>query len=365
MRLAYVVGTYPQPSETFIAREIAGLRVRGHVVDIYSLFSPAEGPAEDVNYGWPSAAARLVRRMAGAAPVARRWRVAMREADAVVAHFGSQPSTLALEAAGDRPFFLSLHARDIYVEAERLAEKIARAAAVVTCTRANADYLRAHFSHMGKIHCVYHGLPRVWLDAPVPDRRRDPSEPLRLLAVGRLVPKKGFGVLVDACARLKTAGVPTMLHVIGDGPLREMLQENAWQVGVAGQVDFAGWASEAAVRAACAWADVICCPSIITPDGDRDGLPNVLTEAMSTGLPAVGAAISGIPEAIEDGFTGLLTPPGDAPALVRALTCLHADPILRASLGAAAAARMRADFDGDRWLDVLEGLLKQYAPSRA
>ncbi|HOF89114.1 MAG TPA: glycosyltransferase, partial [Armatimonadota bacterium] len=136
--------------------------------------------------------------------------------------------------------------------------------------------------------------------------------------------------------------------------------EHAGQAGVGDRVEFVGWAAEGAVRAAYAWADVCCCPSIITADGDRDGLPNVLVEAMATGLPAVGSAISGIPEAIDDGVTGCLVPPGDAPALADALARLT-DPAVRAPLGAAAAARVRDRFDGERWLDVLEGLLAEEA----
>jgi len=213
MRLAYIVGAYPRASETFIAREIAGLRARGHALDIYSLFAPAEGPAEGVVYGWPNAAARLLRKVTGAGALARRWRKALGDYDAVVAHFGSLPSTVALEAVGDRPLVLSLHARDLYVEAERLEEKIARAAVVVTCTAANAAFLRAAYpAQAAKMRLVYHGLPRAWLDAPVPDRRRAPGDPLRLVAVGRVVAKKGYGVLIDACARLQQAGVQSMIY---------------------------------------------------------------------------------------------------------------------------------------------------------
>ncbi len=363
MRLAYLVGMYPQASETFIAREIAGLRARGHALDIFSLFAPVEGRAEGVTYGWPNAVARLLRKVTGTSALARRWRRRLGDYDAVVAHFGSEPSTVALEAIGDNPLVISLHARDLYVEAERLEEKIARAAAVVTCTAANADFLRAaHPAHAEKIHLVYHGLPRAWLDVPPSDRQRYPDEPLRIVAVGRLVAKKGYGVLIEACARLKQDGVVSHLHVVGDGPLREVLQENAWQAGVGDTVDFAGWAAERAVREAYAWADVFCCPSVITADGDRDGLPNVLVEAMATGLPAVGSAISGIPEAIEDGVTGFLVPPGDAPALAAALARLR-DLAARAPLGTAAAVRARARFDGEQWLDMLSGLLVQSAES--
>jgi glycosyltransferase involved in cell wall biosynthesis len=338
MHLAYIVGTYPQPSETFIAREVAGMRARGHRVDVYSLFRP-EAPDAETVYGWPTVLARAMRKAAGPAAVralGRRWgaRFAESGVDTVVAHFGSQPSTVALYT-GDLPLLLSLHARDIYVEAERLDEKIARAKAVVTCCEVNVRALRARFPD-APLHRVYHGLPRAWLDAPIPTRERAPGAPLRILAVGRLVEKKGFHLL------------PADLHprIIGDGPLRARLEA----LGLVPE----GWQSQAAIRDAYAWADVLVCPSLIAADGDRDGLPNVVVEAMSTGLPVVGTDVSGIPEAVLDGVTGFIAPvDGLADALAR-----YTDPDLRACHGAAAAAHVRAHFAAEAGYAQLEALLR-------
>ena len=360
MRIACVVGTYPTASETFIAREAEGLRARGHRVDIYSLFPPAGGPVDGVTYGWTAPAERLLRKALPKTAVnmlAARWGEQFRAsgAQAVLAHFGSQPSTVALQAAGDLPFFLSLHARDLYVEAEGLEQKLARAAAVVTCTRANLEYLRERYStHAGRIHLVYHGLPQSWLQAPVPQRKHTPDEALRILAVGRFVGKKGFGVLLAACALLRQRGVAFSACIVGEGPMAAALKADCRRLDV--NVDFPGWLSEEELREAYANADVFCCPSIITSDGDRDGLPNVLVEAMSTGLPAVGPRISGIPEAIEHEVTGLLVPPGDAGAFADALARC-AGPALRARLGDNAAGYVREHFNAERGLDELERLL--------
>ncbi|MHB9107429.1 MAG: glycosyltransferase family 4 protein [Armatimonadota bacterium] len=359
MRIACVVGTYPTASETFIAREVEGLRARGHRVDIYSLFAPAEGPADGVAYGW-TPAERLLRKALPKTAVkmlASRWNEQFRAygVQAVLAHFGSQPSTVALQAAGDLPFFLSLHARDLYVEAEGLDEKLSRTAAVVTCTRANLQYLQEYFPHSAeRIHLVYHGLPPSWLDAPVPQRKRAPGEALRILAVGRFVEKKGFAVLPAACALLRKRGIPFAACIVGEGPLAAALEADCRRLDL--KVEFPGWLPEAELRQAYAAADVFCCPSAIAPDGDRDGLPNVLVEAMATGLPAVGSHISGIPEAIEHEATGLLVPPGDAAALAEALARC-ADPALRVRLGTHAAAYVREHFNADRGLDQLERLL--------
>jgi len=360
MHIACVVGAYPKASETFIAREVEGLRARGHRVDVYSVYQPADGPAAGVTYGWQTPADRLLRKVLPGMAVRKltsRWHAQFRASgvQAVLAHFGSRSSTYALQAAGDLPYFLSLHARDIYVEADQLDEKLSRAAAAVTCTRANLRYLQEKYPEdTARIHLVYHGLPRTWLDAPVPPRKRAPGDELRLLAVGRFVEKKGFAVLLAACALLRQRGIPCSACIVGEGPLAHALKADVRRLDV--QVEFPGWLPEEELREAYAGADVFCCPSIITPDGDRDGLPNVLVEALSTGLPAVGTNISGIPEAIEHEVTGLLVPPGDARAFADALARC-ADPALRAHLGANAASHIREHFSADRGLDLLERLL--------
>lgn len=362
MRIAYVLGTYPTPSETFIANEIEGLQARDYQVDIFSLFPPASGPAPGVHYGWASAAARLMRRLVGpsaATGLATRWGEVFRVKGyrAVLGHFGSLPSTVAMLAAEGLPFFLSLHARDIYVEGERLEEKMSRALATVTCTRANLRYLRDHYvGNAERMHAIYHGLPRRWTTASIPERPRAPHEPLRLLAVGRLVAKKGFSTLLEACARLHQRRVPFTLRILGEGPLRSALEAKRRRLGLNHQVALPGWMPQHQLRAAYAWADVFCCPSVEAPDGDRDGLPNVLLEAMCTGLPAVGSRLSGIPEAIEHDATGLLVPPGQSDWLADHLAhCV--DPALRARLGANAADRVREHFDAEKSLDQLARIL--------
>ncbi len=355
MKLAYVVGIYPKPSETFIAREIAGLRARGHVVHIFSLYAPESGREAGVEYGW-TGLARVLRGLNGDAAnaaLSRRWGARFTElgVDAVVAHFGSLPSTVALDAVGELPFFLSLHARDIYVEAERLPEKLARATAVVTCTGANLDFLNASYPGVEtKLHLIYHGLPQSWLERPAPERQRTPDEPLRLLAVGRLVEKKGYHVLLDA---LKILEIPAILRIVGDGPLRAELEEITRNHGLTEQVTFTGWLNEEELLLEYAYADVFCCPSIPAADGDRDGLPNVLVEALSAGLPAVGSDFSAIPEAIIDNETGLLVDYGDPVLLAIALSRL-ADPHLRAALGTCAREYVAECFNAEHWLDRLE-----------
>jgi len=369
MRLAYIVGTYPQPSETFIAREVEGLRARGHEVHLFSLFTPEEGEAKGVVYAWPGELERGFRHYFPRVAVrmlAWEWkkRFARLHCDAVVAHFGSLPSTIALEAAKRLPLFISLHARDIYVEAERLEEKLARATGIVTCTQANVDYLRTRFpEYAEKIHLVYHGLPESWLSIPVPERSRAAGEPLHLLAAGRLVEKKGFRFLLEACARLHTDGFPFNVSILGDGPQLDELIRLRKELDLREVLALEGWMQEQELLAGYAWADVFCCPSVIAADGDIDGLPNVVVEAMASGLPIIGSRLSGIPEAVEDGDSGLLVPPADPAALAIAISCC-ADPDLRVRMGARAHTRACECFRAEHWLSRLETILQGTSTAR-
>jgi glycosyltransferase involved in cell wall biosynthesis len=358
LRLAYIVGAFPLPSETFIAREIAGLRARGHQVSVFSLFAPASGMEDGIAYAWASTAARARHKLAPALALrelASRWHITRHDFDIAIAQFVSFPATAALQVVdGDVPLLISAHARDLYVEAGALEDKLARAAALVTCTRANVAYLGAHYPHFAhKIHLIYHGLPADWLTLPIPSRTRASGEPLHILAAGRFVEKKGFATLLAACARLH---FPYTLLLVGEGTLRAALLRQRDQLGLRAVVSLPGWLNETALRAAYAAADLCCCPSCIAADGDRDGLPNVLLEAQSTGLPAIGANISAIPEAIIDNETGFLMPAADPIALAAAITRL-ADPALRNMLGARAAVFVRERFSQDNWLSKLEALL--------
>lgn len=362
MRLACVIGTYPTPSETFIAREMEGLRARGHDIVPFSLFQPDTGPADGVCYGWETEFDRFLQRYAprrAAHALAARWRreFAARRCEAVMAHFGSLPSSIALDAAENLPLVVSLHARDLYVEAQRLPEKLARARAIVTCTRANQAYLQQLFpAQAGKIHLVYHGLPADWTEAPVPERARPPQAPLRILAAGRLVEKKGFRHLLAACAELQQQGFPFQATILGDGPQGRALVALRRTLGLQDVLALEGWVNQEDLRRGLAWADVFCCPSVMAADGDRDGLPNVLLEAMASGLPVVASRLSGIPEAVEDSRSGLLAPPADPQALALALSCC-ADPTLRLRLGSEGRRCVAERFQASAWLTRLEELL--------
>ncbi len=205
-----------------------------------------------------------------------------------------------------------------------------------------------------KIHLV-----RISLDlerfAPRPPSG---SKRARLLCVGGLVPKKGHRHLLRACRILKDEELDFELLVIGDGPLRARLEGLARELGLDHRVRFLGGLPNDEVMAYFTPDAILVQPSVYAPDGERDGMPTVIAEAMAMGTLVVSTHMSGIPEAVRDGENGLLVPPEDAAALAGAIEMLASDPELRRRLGAEAARTVREMYDSSRWVPVLEGLLR-------
>ncbi len=187
---------------------------------------------------------------------------------------------------------------------------------------------------------------------------QDAADPIRLVSVGRLVPKKGYDVLLRALALL-----PADLHWrfahIGGGPELDRLSLLAQELGLTDRIDWRGALPQQDVLELYRDSDLFALPSRITPDGDRDGLPNVMVEAASQRLCCIGSNISGIPELFQDGENGLLVPPEEAPALAHALARAMRDPALRLRLGDAAEARVRRDFDASSSVRQLLALFRK------
>lgn len=260
------------------------------------------------------------------------------------------------------PFSFTAHAKDIYCEslnpAGLLARKIRAARLVVTCTDANRAHLAA-LAGKTPVHCIYHGLNADFsaLIDRGPARREGTGSVLRILAVGRLVAKKGLDVLVDACALLASRGVPLRLDIIGeDGDQAAELAARVARHGLSGAVSIRGPMTQAALLEEYRQASVFCLPCRVAGDGDRDGIPNVLLEAMACGLPVVTTPVSGIPELLRHDVNGLFVPPDDARATADALERLHADARDAARLGAAARTDVRGRFCGDRMAAELVAL---------
>ncbi len=250
------------------------------------------------------------------------------------------------------PFSFTGHAKDLYTEelnpAGLLARKTAAARFVVTCTEAN----RTHLEALGTgtpVHVVYHGLSTDFTDLTEGALDRVPPPTLRILGVGRLVPKKGFDTWVEACALLRDAGVPFHAVIAGEsGESEAQVRALVAARGLADVVQITGPLTAAQLFAHYRTASVMSLACRVTDDGDRDGIPNVLVEAMACGTPVVSTAVSGIPELVQDGVTGLLVPPEDPAALATAWRRVADDPALAARLSAAGRDTVLERFDGDR-----------------
>jgi colanic acid/amylovoran biosynthesis glycosyltransferase len=178
-------------------------------------------------------------------------------------------------------------------------------------------------------------------------RVREPGTPLEVVAVGRLVEQKGFPFLIEAVGLAAKAGQVVNVTLIGDGPMQAELEALADRHGVRERIRFAGRVGHAQTLATMGASDVLIAPSVIAKNGDRDGIPNVILEAMACGLPIIGTAVSGIPEVVRTGDTGHLVPSEDAAAIAQAIAALHADPVGARAMGERARRFIEQRFSMD------------------
>lgn len=398
--VAYILGTFPQASQTFIAREVRGLRALGVALHVFALARRPPDALEPPDRTWYSDV-RFVPFLLTPAVVAANAGVFARDPRRYVstflrlvslphrspllavravglfmrgawvaraiaraggcrrvhAHFALAQTEVAMAVSGllGVPFSFTAHARDIYAAPSALEDKIRAAACVVTCTAYNAEYLRRLCPEMPAAHVqlVHHGVVASAGESastvppfPRPEATSDAAAPL-VLAAGRLIDKKGFDTLVHACRLLADRGVAFECRIYGDGPLAGSLQQAVERERLAGSVVLRGWASAETLMSEMARAAVFTMPSRVSRSGDRDGIPNVVLEAMAAGVPVVATAVSGIPEAVHDGTTGLLVAPDDPVALAEALQRILHDPALARRLGSAARARIAEEFTLD------------------
>ena len=411
-RVAVVLKGYPRLSETFIAQEISALEQRGLEILIVSLRQPTERRTHPVHaeirapklylpeylFAEPWRVLRAwwrVRRRPTYRNVRSLWlrdfardrtpnRIRRFGQALVLAHelpndigrlhvhFLHTPASVTRYAALLRglPWSGSAHAKDIWTTPEwEKREKLAECEWLVTCTAANRDHLAA-LAPDDKVELVYHGLDFKRFPTS-PHRRslrdgRNPSDPVIILSVGRLVEKKGMDVLLEALARLPPALQWRFVHV-GGGPLREALERRAHALGISARVVWRGALSQDELLPEYRAADIFALACRIASDGDRDGLPNVLLEAQSQGLPCVATTVSAIPELISDGVSGWLVAPESPGDFARALEACITDPARRAALGEAGRARVVAEFDlHDNLVRLADkfGLVSKRAPAK-
>jgi glycosyltransferase involved in cell wall biosynthesis len=397
--VAFILKGYPRLSETFIAQEIQALESAGLDIRIVSLRHPTDHarhpvheaieapvvylpeylhqePFRVIRAWWRQrrrttykAAVRTWRRDFRRGPIRNRLRhfgqalVLADELDPAVthlhAHFLHTPASVTRYAGtlSGLPWSCSAHAKDIWTTPDwEKAEKLGEMAWLVTCTEVGRAHLSALAPEEDRVELVYHGLDfERFAECSRPLARRDggnEADPVRILSVGRAVTKKGYDVLLKALAELPKEQRWRFTHV-GGGILLDSLREQAQKLGIEDRIDWLGPKTQLDVLELYRTADIFVLASRIAEDGDRDGLPNVLLEAQSQGLPCVSTRVSAIPELIVDQETGLLVPQEDPAALARAIDRLIGDPALRHGLGAAGFARVRDQYAHKNGIDRL------------
>ncbi|MGY1848807.1 MULTISPECIES: glycosyltransferase [unclassified Blastococcus] len=381
-RVGYVLKMYPRFSETFVVTELLAHQERGLDVAVFSLRPPADGrfheslarlrapvtylrsssiraddlwtAFRDARAGLPDLAHHADELWdADALDAAQALELALAvRAGGVThlhAHFASVATTVARLAArlAGITYSFTAHAKDIFhseVRHEELRAKLVDAADVVTISDFNLAHLRGRFgSAADRVRRVYNGLDLAAFPRnPVTDR------PPVIAAVGRLVEKKGFADLLDAVALLRARGRELSVQLVGTGPLAGELAARVGRLGLHDVVTMTGALTQEEVRRVVGSAAVFAAPCVVGVDGNRDGLPTVLLEAMALGTPCVATPVTGIPEVLRDEETGLLVPERDPGALATALGRLLDDADLRARLATSARHRIEADFDARR-----------------
>jgi glycosyltransferase involved in cell wall biosynthesis len=390
-RVGYVVKRYPRYSETFIVREILAQEQAGIDVEILSLRPSYDGHFQDliarvrgrVNYLHFPADGLLPEPLSAASLTASHFWKSLRGADLLLpdlfetlgeilaeearyvyqavalacavrrakidhlhAPFANEPTTVTRMAAKltGVPYSFTARAKDIFhqsVQSEDLKRKLRDASGVVTISDFHLAYLRETYGRLADhVIRVYNGLD---LDEfPYSEPRHRPPV---ILAVGRLVEKKGFADLIDACALLLQRGRRFQCRIIGEGTLQADLQARIERQGLTGLIALVGPRPQNEVSQEMRTAAVLAMPCIVAEDGDRDGLPNVIQEALALGTPVISTDVTGIPEVVRDGETGLQVPQRDPVALASALERLLCDPDLRVFLARQARNLIEAEFD--------------------
>ncbi|MFP4248625.1 MAG: glycosyltransferase family 4 protein [Armatimonadota bacterium] len=375
-RLVYVLGRFPSLSETFILREMLELERRGYQLSLLSL-----EPGEDVvhesakeladravyrqpplslrslmagvvamvlrPFGFfgallyalgciarsPGAASEVVRSFCAAAFFACALRGTRPKH--VHAHFASMPATVGLLLAQmlETTFSVSAHARDLFTDESVLMDRKMREAEFVTvCTQFGLDQLRRQhpMSSSERLNLIYHGIDVAEL---VPSLNPvNLGDPPLILSIGRLVEKKGFPILLRTAAMLRREGIDFRLRIVGTGPEEADLKRLASGLALEECVEFDGAIAHEELIPLFRTADLFVLASIVASDGDRDGLPNVLLEALALEVPVVSTRVSAIPELIEHERTGLLANPGDPKGLAEQMERLLFDEQLRAKV---------------------------------
>ena len=377
-RIGYVLKRYPRFSETFVVNEILAHEAAGQEIEIFALRPVEESHFQDQLALVRAPVTRIRDRFTGVEPFWQRlaaardelpgaW-AALSRMDAIAsgqdvaqaldlavearrrgvthlhAHFGTVATSVARLAAAMAGigYSFTAHAKDIYHDydaPQHLAEKLRDADMAVTVSDYNLAHLRESFA-APRVTRIYNGLDlaRFGWSAPDPQARE-------ILAVGRLVEKKGFHILVEALRLMRAEGREVTCRIVGGGEEASHLRDQIADAGLGAHVRLEGPRPQAEVIGLMRRAALLACPCVVGSDGNRDGLPTVLLEAMAVGLPVVSTDVVGIPELVRDGETGLLAPEADPEALARAMSRLLDADALRQALSRRARALIEREFD--------------------
>jgi glycosyltransferase involved in cell wall biosynthesis len=398
-RVAVVVDTFPRWSERFIARELNELVRRGIDLTIFAMRKGTLPPGED--HEWDSLLERVrllpsvpspktmasavkavpnlrkkdarrrlldVQRELGPAGVVRAapghvlgaWCLEGKFTH-IYAHFANWPSTLGWLASHDAglPLLISVHARDLFVEAQVLEAKVRDARAIFACSKMAFERVRQVPGGDAKAILMPHGLPLDLFEFNDPAARLGKKNArAELLAAGRFVPKKGFGDLLDALAHPELAKRNLTLTLLGDGPERKTLDREVARRGLMDKVQLRPPESGPNLRRLLASASAFVAPYRAADDGDRDGIPNILLEAFACGTPVVGTDAGGLPE-ILDATTGRVGHSGDGHALAKAIAETLDDPDGASTRAKAARTRIEERHDIKKCIEPLVNQLSK------
>ncbi|GAB4554343.1 MAG: glycosyltransferase family 4 protein [Pleurocapsa sp.] len=392
IKIGYVLKRYPRYSETFVVNEILAHEAAGLDLDIFALRptcdshfqniiaqvrasvtyirKPVQGRKSDslntlsptpASYFWAElqevalvipdfwgklgyGAGERASVVYQAAWLAREVR--LRGITHLHAHFGSVATSVARLAAhfADVPYTFTAHAKDIFHDSvilEDMTRKIGDSAGVVTVSDYNRRYLQQVYGDVANsVRRIYNGLDLSQFTYASPQQR-----PPLILTVGRLVEKKGLPILIDACALLREWGCEFQCQIVGVGELTASLTAQIASLGLSETVSLVGARPQNEVFELMQQAAVFAAPYIIGKDGNRDGLPTVLLEAMALGTPCVGTDVTGIPELIRHQETGLIVSQNNAKALAQALQKMLQNPALRVKFASEARKLMESEFD--------------------
>jgi glycosyltransferase involved in cell wall biosynthesis len=386
-KVAYIMSRFPKITETFVLYEILEHRRRGDAVEVYPLmrehqsvahpdverlldcvhFLPFYSPAI-VRANWyylrhsPRAylgtVAEAVRGNFGSTrlllgalaflpkSVAFAFEMERSGVTHVHAHFATHPALSAwiIHRLTGIPFSFTAHAHDVFGDRQMLREKLTSAAFAVTISEHNREFMARECGEdiRRKIHVIHCGVDVGYFTPPTV---RTQSGPLRILCLASLWEVKGHTYLIEACRLLRQRGIAFHCHFIGDGECRAQLVEQISRVGLQDAFTFLGPQPRSVVRRMLHDAQVKVLACVPLPDGVRDGIPVALMEAIACGLPVISTVLSGIPELVDNGVSGILVAPRDPLALAEALERLACDPELRLRMGRYGRDKVMREFN--------------------